>query len=211
MVTVSTRASGRDRRDRDTTRPARPAAPAPRWARRAATLAVLTTVPSGLWRTAMVLGVPVGASDEIRRQRYGFPGWGTAYVFGLTFLLVGLALLTLGLVQRWGEIVPRWVPLVGGREVPAQAAVVPAGAGAVALTLLWTSAMSSVEQIWAVYGLEGAERAFMLACYAPLLLWGPLLAAVTVSYHRRRRPGAAYHPPGASPAAGPELGAAPVR
>lgn len=164
------------------------AAPSPpAWARRCAWLAVLTTVPSGLWRTAMALGVPVGASEEIRRQQYGFPGWGTVYVFGLTFVLVGLALLALGLVQRWGEVVPRWVPFVGSRRVPPSAAVVAAGAGAVALTLLWVSTMSNVETIWALYGLDGAERVLMMACYAPLLLWGPLLGAVTASYHRRHQ------------------------
>jgi len=26
----------------------------------------------------------------------------------------------------------------------------------------------------------------MLACYAPLLLWGPLLGALTIAYYRRR-------------------------
>lgn len=160
----------------------------PPWARRCAWLAVLTTVPSGLWRMAMAVGIPVGASEEIRREHYGFPGWGTVYVFGLTLLLVGLALLTLGLVQRWGEVVPHWIPIVGARRVPPLAAVISAGAGAVALTLLWVSTMSNVEAIWALYALEGAERVLMMACYVPLLLWGPLLAAVTVSYHRRHQP-----------------------
>jgi len=163
------------------------ATPPPRWARRAAVLAVLTTVPCGLWRMAMAVGIPVGASDEILRERYGFPGWGTVYVFGLSFLLVGLALLTLGLVQGWGEVVPLWIPLVGGKPVPPMAAVVPAGTGAAALTVLWAGTFSNVGEIWALYGLDGAERVFMMACYLPLLLWGPLLAAVTVSYHRRHR------------------------
>lgn len=164
-----------------------PARPPPPWARWSAWLAVLTTVPSGLWRMAMAVGIPVGASEEIRRQHYGFPGWGTVYVFGLTLGLVGLALLTLGLVQRWGEVVPRWIPVVGARRVPPLATVIPAGAGALALTVLWLGAMSNVGTIWDIYGLEGAERVLMVACYAPLLLWGPLLAAVTVSYHRRHR------------------------
>ena len=65
--------------------------------------------------------------------------------------------------------------------------MIPAGAGALALTVLWISTMSNVGTIWALYGLEGAERVLMMACYAPLLLWGPLLAAVTASYHRRHR------------------------
>ena len=166
-----------------------PAPPAPRWAQRAAALAVLTTVPSALWRMAMAVGIPVGASDQIVSEQYGFPGWGTVYVFGLSALLVGLALLTLGLVQRWGEVVPGWIPLAGGKAVPPLAAVVPAGVGALVLTLLWVSTFSNIETIWALYGLDGAERVLMMACYSPLLLWGPLLAAVTVSYHRRHRPG----------------------
>ncbi len=160
--------------------------PPPRWARRAAALAVLTTLPSGLWRVVMALGVPLGVSDEVRRSEYGHPGWGTAYVFGLTILLVGLSLLTLGLVQRWGEVVPRWIPFIGGKDVPRLAAVIPAGAGAVALTLLWLGTFASLGQIVDYYGLKGAALGFMLVCYSPILLWGPLLGAVTISYARRR-------------------------
>jgi len=54
--------------------------------------------------------------------------------------------------------------------------------------LLWAVVFSNIGEIWALYGLDGAERVVMMACYLPLLLWGPLLAAVTVSYHRRHRP-----------------------
>jgi len=148
-------------------------------------LAVLTTVPSGLWRMAMAVGVPVGADSDYRRQHYGFPGWGTVYVFGLTVLLVGLALLTLGLVRRWGEVTPQWIPVIGGRPVPRLAAVIPAFAGSVALTLLWVIELSSAGEIFTLYGLQGVHRAVVYACYVPLLFWGPLLAAVTVSYARR--------------------------
>jgi hypothetical protein len=44
-----------------------PAAP-PRWARIAATLTVLSTVPSGLWRVAMAVGVPVGVDGNYRSE-----------------------------------------------------------------------------------------------------------------------------------------------
>lgn len=44
---------------------------------------------------------------------------------------------------------------------------------------------SNIEGLFEQYGLDGAERIVVLACYAPLLLWGPLLGAVTVSYARR--------------------------
>ncbi len=160
-------------------------APPPRWAGRAATAAALTPVPSGLWRTAMAVGVPVGVDSTYRSEHYGFPGWGTAYVFGLTLLLVGLALLTRGLVRPWGEVLPRGLPFVGGRRVPPLAVIVPAGAGAVALTLLWITAFFNLDEIFVLFGLDGVERIVVLACYTPLLLWGPLLAAVTVSYARR--------------------------
>lgn len=162
--------------------------PAPRWAQRAATLTFLITLPSALWRICMALGLPVGVDPEYQRQWYRFPGRGTAYVFGLTLLLAGLGLLTQGLVRRWGEIAPAWIPAIGGARVPRMAAIVPASAGAVALTLLWAVAISNIDVIFAEYGIEGGWRIVVIICYLPLLLWGPLLAAVTASYARRTRP-----------------------
>lgn len=160
----------------------------PRWARRAAVLAALTTVPSALWRTAMAAGVPVGVDPTYRRANYGFPGWGTFHVMWLTTLLVGLSFLTLGLVRPWGEVVPRWLPWVGGRHVPPLAAMVPAALGAVALALLWTTVFLNIGEIFVEFGLDGVERLVVGLCYTPLLLWSPLLAAVTVSYARRTMP-----------------------
>lgn len=163
-----------------------------RWARRAAVLCVLTTVPSGVWRVAMTVEIPVGVDGTYRREHFPFPGWGTAYVFGLTLLRIGLAALTLGLTRPWGEMRPRWIPSVGGKRVPRLAAVIPAGVGALALTLLWASTLSNLEDIFALYGLERTERVVVGACYARLLRWGPLLASVTVSYAWRtesRHPG----------------------
>ncbi len=164
----------------------RPGRTVPRWARRAAFLAVLTTVPSALWRIAMAVGIPVGVDAEVISERFAFPSVGTVYVFGLSVLLVGLASLTLGLVQRWGEVVPAWVPLVGGRRVPPLAAAVPAMTGAVLLTVLWVFELAHLGVIFEEFGLEGPARLVVVACYAPLLAWGPLLAAVTASYCRRR-------------------------
>lgn len=160
---------------------------APRWAVLAAYGAVLSVVPSGVWRTAVGLGVPLGWSDEhLRLER--IPGEGTRYVISLTALTLGAALLTLGLVQRWGEVVPGWVPVVGGRRVPTLLAVVPATAGA--LTVTTVAAVSAVH--WDdVSGFaddpDSGWARLMALCYAPALLWGPLLAAVTMAYWRRRR------------------------
>ncbi|MEV0530328.1 hypothetical protein [Kitasatospora sp. NPDC050463] len=160
----------------------------PRWADLAARATVWTTVPSGLWRVALGLGVPVGFSGELAAttDRY-IPGWGTVYVVLLSGLAEAVAFLTLGLVRPWGEVVPRWVPLIGGRTVHPIAAIVPAALGSAALTWVgmsslfggWASAMSSPE---APHGTAGL---IMTLCYLPLVAWGPLVAVVTVAYARR--------------------------
>ncbi|MBP2586709.1 hypothetical protein J3A78_007187 [Streptomyces sp. PvR006] len=168
-----------------------PVPPPPRWAVGAAHIVAWSTVPSGVWRVALVLGVPVGVME---REEFlaAFPH--ESVLIGLTYvLLIGAvaeaaSYLTLGLVRPWGEVVPRWVPLLGGRPVDHRIAVLAASLGAVAVTFLW----------WVLFfgglltspspdpGISAGEALFV-AAYAPLLLWGPLLAAVTWSYHRRHK------------------------
>ncbi|GGQ85188.1 hypothetical protein GCM10010166_64300 [Couchioplanes caeruleus subsp. azureus] len=156
------------------------------WAARAVPLALL---PSGLWRLALGAGIPVGFSGQLARD-FAAPGWAiTTYLVVLSLVAEGFGLLTLGLVRPWGERFPGWLPVLGGRPVPLPAAVVPAALGSAAVTVL-TIAMAVT---W--YGPDtnghpdsphGIAGAVMTLCYAPMLLWGPLLAAVTVSYYRRR-------------------------
>ncbi|MFI7491951.1 hypothetical protein ACIBXA_26580 [Micromonospora echinaurantiaca] len=155
--------------------------PAPRWAVRTAHLIPLLTLPSGLWRIALVAGVPlgtVGVDGPIR-------GWLAVYIVSLSVLSEALALLAIGLVRPWGETFPRWLPLVGGRRVPPAFAVTAATAGAVALILIWGYAAVNMV-LRDVTGFTPAGFALVAVCYAPLLLWGPLLLALTAAYHRRR-------------------------
>jgi len=133
----------------------------------------------------MALGLPLGVDPDYRRRYYSFPSRGTVHVLWISVLLVGLGLLTLGLVQRWGEALPEWIPFLGRKRVPRLAAMIPASAGAIALTLLWLGEFSVVGKIFDEFGLHGAARVVVFACYAPMLLWGPLLGAVTYSYTRR--------------------------
>nr|WP_107118762.1 hypothetical protein [Streptomyces cellostaticus] len=160
-----------------------PAAPAPRWAVLAAHLTTLVVLPSSLWRIVLVLGYPAGYSDA------GFTGFETmgakVWMLTLSMLCELGAFLTIGLVRPWGEVVPRWIPLIGGRRVRPMAAVVPAASGAVALTLLWANV-----PWWWTYPHADMTRIGNLivgTLYQPLVLWGPLLAAVTLSYYRRHR------------------------
>lgn len=93
---------------------------------------------------------------------------------------------------------PHWIPFLRGRRVPTRAAVIPATIGATILTLLFTllfivseirgttirgDAMSADYPSRA----GGWESAWFYFCYAPLVLWGPLLAVLTVAYWNRRR------------------------
>ncbi|GHI88532.1 hypothetical protein [Streptomyces xanthophaeus] len=156
-----------------------------RWAAHATALTVL---PSGLWRLAIAVGIPVGWGAGSGLEAELFPGRWSFYLLGLSAFAECLGLLALGLVQRWGEVVPSWVPGLRGRRIPPLAAVVPAALGAVALTLIavpsafhWSTSMA------APGAPTGAGWWLMTLCYAPLVLWGPLLAVVTAAYWRRRR------------------------
>lgn len=156
----------------------------PRWAVRTAHIVPLLTLPSGLWRLLLAAGYR-GGYTEAGYAAMGIDGWGTVYVIGLSAVVEALALLTLGLVRPWGERVPGWIPWLGGRRVAVWAAVVPAAVGAVALTVLW----SPFALWWTVPhdGMTGTGALVAGLLYLPLVAWGPLLGAVTVAYHRRRR------------------------
>lgn len=169
------------------------ARPVPRWVVWTARATALTALPSGLWRFAMGLGVPLGFAEGTQLADFPHP-IGTPYVFTLSILVECLALLTLGLVRPWGEVFPRWIPLIGGRRVPTMAAVTAAGLGALAMTLItvlsaggWQNQMNTPEAP------DGALAWLMTACYVPLLAWGPLLThrhgRLLPAPHRPRPPG----------------------
>ena len=165
---------------------------APRWAVLAAHGAALSVLPSGLWRAALAVGVPVGFSGELAATFDAPDPLLTPYALGLSLVAEALALLTLGLVRPWGERLPGWVPRLGGRRVPTAAAVTAAGLGAAAVTAATVTgalAWSDPENMGDPDAPQGLAGLVMTACYAPLLAWGPLLAAVTVAYAvRRTRP-----------------------
>ncbi|MCT9931490.1 hypothetical protein N5079_14815 [Planotetraspora sp. A-T 1434] len=161
---------------------ARSIPPAPRWAVRVAWVVPVCVLPSAVWRAATAFDDDISLANE---------GW---YLLLLSALSMGLALLTLGLVYPWGERVPRWVPVLGGRDVPARVAVIVAATGAMLLIglclyALLNSVLHFVPRGPVLIGAGEAERPRpgwpVLILYAPLLLWGPLLLTVTVNYWRR--------------------------
>ena len=181
------RATSIDGMNTSTVATAPPAVEAGPGIRRLAHVVALLTVPSGLWRIALVLGLPV-ASTAV-----AIPFGERVQIVGLSLVAELLALLSLGLVQRWGEVLPAWLPVVGGRPVHRLAATVPAALGSMALTAIWTFA--AVNLMGGTFGGDldflfptFTQKVLLAVCYTPLLAWGPLLAVLTVAYFRRRAP-----------------------
>jgi hypothetical protein len=158
--------------------------PVPRWARTAAHLVPAATLPSGLWRIALVLGVVQAPLDHGAATAVDGLG-NAAAIVALSVVAEGAALLTLGLIRPWGERVPAWIPLIGGRRIPPYAVIAPAALGALALQAIWTFAFVNVFRLGLGFSSPGWE-ALLIACYLPLLAWAPLLAATTWAYWRRR-------------------------
>ncbi|MFZ0377096.1 MAG: hypothetical protein WCD11_23025 [Solirubrobacteraceae bacterium] len=169
----------------------------PGWARLAAYAVPFTLLPSSLWRiAAYTFHAPI--ADGPTHAPSGLPGVPLElYVVVLSIVSELAAFTGVGLIARWGEVVPRWVPTLGGRSVPMRPAVIAGALGAVVLTLLW---------MWVAvhfaFGqrIDGTPRSALapldfhdwrgvlaVAAYAPLVLWGPLLAAATIAYYGRRR------------------------
>lgn len=174
----------------------------PRWARIAALAVPFTVLPSGLWRIAVfALHLPIVDEGDLGPGdgRNDLPGWlpMELYVVLLSVFSELAAFTAVGLIARWGEVFPRWVPGLRGRRVPVMAAVLPAAIGAVILTVLWT--VSIVNGLIFGETIQGRplpdgfpihfgswEGIVGVVAYVPLVAWGPLLAAVTVAYFRRR-------------------------
>ncbi|MEH6376442.1 hypothetical protein V7793_19255 [Streptomyces sp. KLMMK] len=161
--------------------------PVPLWAERAVRLLPLLALPVCLWRLPIgfdyLMGMDVEPTSLAR--------WASvAYVGTLSLLTESAALLCRGLVRPWGEVVPRWVPRIGGRRIPPLAVVVPAGLGGLFLTWLlvdWALCVFQVAGFAPVPYTSVWWKVLAEVVSGLFVLWGPLVLAVTYAYHRRRR------------------------
>ncbi|PCG81883.1 hypothetical protein CIB93_32945 [Streptomyces sp. WZ.A104] len=154
----------------------------PTWAERVAHAIPLVVLPVGIWRLPIGFGYGMGG-EPMPSAWFNAP-----YVIGLTVLTEILALLSFGLVRRWGEVVPHWVPRMGGRRVPPAAAIVPAALGGLLITALgvhWLYEAATVGREAWPYD-EGWD-VLAMTMSGLMNLWGPLLLALTYAYYRRRR------------------------
>ncbi|MEV7236553.1 hypothetical protein AB0N06_21955 [Streptomyces sp. NPDC051020] len=157
------------------------------WTRRLAYAVPLVVLPSSIWQLPAVFDSGLSVGERL-------------YVPMLSVVSELLAFTAIGLVARWGEVFPGWLPGLRGSRVPVRLAVVPAALGATVLTVVF----SLLSPITTVMGMTirgdelppdapgqgtGVASVWFHSCYAPLVLWGPLLAVLTVAYWRRRRGG----------------------
>ncbi|NDU77293.1 hypothetical protein GWI34_32420 [Actinomadura sp. DSM 109109] len=158
---------------------------APRWAVWCAWATVLCTVPSGLWRMALGFGVDVGFTGKLGEMYTGVDIM--VYVLTLTVVSQAAAFLALGLIRPWGQTVLRWIPFLGGRRIPPLAVIIPAALGGTAVTALCLAVtLPSGGPLTNPEFPQGTAGLIMDVCYAPLLLWGPLVLLLTAHYARRR-------------------------
>jgi hypothetical protein len=161
---------------------------AARWGRWATYVAVVIPVLYAVTRWAWALGFPLGISEKFLHEGQEVGLWWAGAA--LATLAVGGASLTLGLVQRWGEVFPRWIPLLGGKRVPIPLAVVPASLVAVLVTTagLMFVRLTLTGRLGVILG-AGVLSAENWAALAPELLWplwGAALGAATLAYYYRR-------------------------
>jgi hypothetical protein len=156
-----------------------------RWVHAAVAIPVLGwTVPHGLW----VMGVPFGIEADTladATQDLSTPtGLAIAVVPGLA------SLLTLGLAERWGQVFPRWLPYLAGRQVPRLLALIPACLVAIALIfygLLGTGIMIGALLNGTLSRAELIEGWAVAGTLLVFLGWGVCLGMAAWGYHRITR------------------------
>jgi len=165
--------------------------PPQRWARIACWTAFISALLPVVWRIAMLCGVDLGFSqaDFFRSNASA-----TAYVLGLESVQVLAGALCLGLIYPWGERVPRWVPRLGGREIPRRLPLVVGGTGNALLYLIVYSvafgfaraALSDPPGWTPAQGMSPGQTWVLALAYAPMLLWPAALTVALVGYRRGR-------------------------
>ena len=117
------------------------------------------------WLTPWPHGVPSDALPPDTRI------WGLLLSSGAWAGMI----LTIGLIRPWGEVFPRWMPLVAGRPVPVWLAATP---GSVVAAILCVSAVPMIR----MFAEEGAGEALTSALIFPFWFWGPILALAVWGY-----------------------------
>ncbi|CAN3984507.1 hypothetical protein [Kitasatospora purpeofusca] len=149
--------------------------PVPVWALRTARALPLLALPVCLWRLPFGFGFQMGM--DMPREDLSL--WVTVpYILTLSLLSEAFALLCAGLVRPWGERAPARVVVAAGTV---------AGGAFTALTVQWVLTTFELAGFQDVGFVNGWWRALATVVSGLFVLWGPLILALTYTYHRRRR------------------------
>ncbi|MGC5013409.1 hypothetical protein ACLQ2R_21835 [Streptosporangium sp. DT93] len=149
----------------------RPAAVA-RWGRPVTIAAALCPLPYALYRLTWLTPWPTDVGAGELAANPGLRLQGLIIAFGA----LGGSVLTLGLIARWGEVWPRWVPVLHGRPVPVRLPVIAGG--------LVAGACCLASPGLTVNAVEWGDLLPLLLW--PYPIWGILLAAAVLAYRLRR-------------------------
>lgn len=141
----------------------------------------------------MMVGANVGFGQA---YRYRDSAGAIAYVVVLELVQIGSALLCLGLCRRWGEEVPRWVPVLGGRGINPRIPLVVGALGNALLyiiifsiTALFPIALLQQSPGWTpAQGMSTTQTIILTLCYSPMLLWPIALTVGLIGFRRRHWP-----------------------
>jgi hypothetical protein len=151
------------------------------WGGNAVRVAAIVPICYAVTRWAWALGIPLGFSpgalQAMDRENPGI--WIGGAALG-TLAMLG-SVLTFGLIRPWGEVVPRWIPILRGRRVPIPLAVVPA----IVVAFLVTSAGLMMTRVLLTHPTAENRAAMGPAMLWPL--WGAALAVAALAYYYRRR------------------------
>jgi hypothetical protein len=151
----------------------------------AAALPLMYAVPRLLWAAGLTAGLDPATAAAVTSPE------GRARELVFAAAAAGGGLLTLGLTYQWGERVPKPIPLLGDRRIPASMAVVPAGLVSVVLIgagfTIWRALAAALAGAGPdAAALDSRAWAAWLGNLA-WLPWGIALALATHAYRTRRR------------------------
>jgi hypothetical protein len=134
--------------------------------------------------------VRLGAQVSVGFGELQGGGW-SLLGFESSFLLAG-TVLPLALVHPWGQVFPRWVPLLAGRRVPRWLLLGP-GAGIGGLMTAYfgfTIVKIAAETLTGTWdpGADPLPLAFFWVAVPAYLVWGLGLGAAALGYYQTTRP-----------------------
>lgn len=163
---------------------------AQRWGRVVTIVAALCPVPYGLarlsWLTPWRFGDLDPVADRILLWNSDPASLdGPTLIQGVLFALACAlgVVLTLGLIRPWGEVFPRWLPVVAGRGVPAMLAVVPGTIVAAVIVIAAPGVLLGPIESGQL------DQVALMLFFFPLPVWGPMLGAAVLAYWLRRTRG----------------------